>query len=54
MSYVVFDGTSHYIVDKYELDDLLKCDDLVEIVFKSQNFELCCDKVDELNDELGY
>lgn len=44
---IFFDGTSYFI------DDVnTKVDSDTEIVFRSTNFDLCCDKCDDLNNEL--
>ena len=50
--YVLFDGTSYYVTDKQDMLNLTKKDKDIEVVFKSMNFDLACDKADELNEEI--
>ena len=50
--YVLFDGTSHYVTDEQDMLNLTKKDKDIEIVFKSMNFDIACDKADELNELL--
>lgn len=50
--YVIFDGTTNYVTDKQDaLSKVAKCIN-TKVVFKSNNFDLCCDKADELNEDL--
>ena len=50
--YVLFDGTSYYVTDEQDMLNLTKKDKDIEVVFKSMNFDLACDKADELNEEI--
>ena len=50
--YVIFDGTSYFVCDEYDMREIISKDKHAEVVFKSMNFEIACDKADELNDEL--
>ena len=50
--YVLFDGTSHYVTDEQDMLNLTKKDKDIEVVFKSMNFDIACDKADELNELL--
>ena len=50
--YVLFDGSTHYVTDEQDMLSLTKKDKDVEVVFKSMNFDIACDKADELNDLL--
>ena len=50
--YVLFDGSTHYVTDEQDMFSLTKKDKDVEVVFKSMNFDIACDKADELNDLL--
>ena len=48
--YVLFDGTSHYVTDEQDMLNLTKKDKDIDVVFKSMNFDIACDKADELNE----
>ena len=48
--YVLFDGSTHYVTDEQDMLSLTKKDKDVEVVFKSMNFDIACDKADELNE----
>ena len=48
--YVLFDGTSYYVTDEQDMLYLTKKDKYIEVVFKSMNFDIACDKADELNE----
>ena len=50
--YVIFDGTSYYVTDEQDMLNLTKKDKDIEVVFKSMNFDIACDKADELNELL--
>ena len=50
--YVLFDCSTHYVTDEQDMLSLTKKDKDVEVVFKSMNFDIACDKADELNDLL--
>lgn len=50
--YVLFDGTSHYVTDEQDMLNITKKDKDIEVVFKSMNFDIACDKADELNELL--
>ena len=48
--YVLFDGSSHYVADEQDKENV---DDDVDIVFETSDFEEACDKVDQFNNEIG-
>ena len=50
--YVIFDGTSHYVTDEQDMREITRKDKDAKVVFKSMNFDLACDKADELNEEI--
>lgn len=50
--YVLFDGSTHYVTDEQDMLSLTKKDKDIVVVFKSMNFDVACDKADELNDLL--
>ena len=50
--YVIFDGTSYFVCDEHDMREIIRKDKDTKVVFKSMNFEIACDKADELNDEL--
>jgi hypothetical protein len=50
--YVIFDGTSNYVVDEQDMREITRKDKDAKVVFKSMNFDLACDKADELNEEI--
>lgn len=52
VQYVIFDGTTHYVVDEQDMREITRKDKDTKVVFKSMNFDLACDKAEELNDEL--
>ena len=49
--YVIFDGTSAYVCDEQDMREITRKDKDAKVVFKSMNFEIACDKADELNEE---
>ena len=50
--FVIFDGTSHYVVDEQDMREITRKDKYAKVVFKSMNFDIACDKADELNEEI--
>ena len=50
--YVIFDGSSAYVCDEQDMREITRKDKDAKVVFKSMNFDLACDKADELNEEL--
>ena len=50
--YVLFDGTSAYVCDEQDMREITCKDKDAKVVFKSMNFDLACDKADELNELL--
>ena len=50
--YVIFDGTSYFVYDEHDMRETIRKDKDTKVVFKSMNFEIACDKADELNEEL--
>ena len=50
--YVIFDGTSYFVCDEHDMREIIRKDEHAKVVFKSMNFEIACDKADELNEEL--
>ncbi len=50
--FVIFDGTSHYVVDEQDMREITRKDNDAKVVFKSMNFDIACDKADELNEEI--
>ena len=50
--YVIFDGTSYFVCDEHDMRETIRKDKDTKVVFKSMNFEIACDKADELNEEL--
>lgn len=49
--FVIFDGTSYYVVDKQDMLAITKDKD-AKVVFRSMNLDLASDKADELNSDL--
>lgn len=49
--FVIFDGTSHYVVDEQDMLTVTGTGD-AEVVFRSMNLDLASDKADELNSSL--
>ena len=52
LSFVIFDGTSHYVVDRQEMSDLTKSDENTTVVFANYCLDICQDKADELNESI--
>ena len=52
LSFVIFDGTSHYVVDRQEMTDLTKSDENTTVVYKNYCLDICQDKADELNESI--
>lgn len=52
LSFVVFDGTSNYVVDRQEMTDLTKSDENTTVVFSNYCLDICQDKADELNESI--
>lgn len=50
--YVIFDGSSAYVFDEQDMREITRKDKDAKVVFKSMNFDLACDKADELNEEI--
>ena len=49
--YVIFDGSSAYVYEQ-DMRKITRKDKDAKVVFKSMNFDLACDKADELNEEI--
>ena len=52
LSFVIFDGSTHYVVDRQEMELLISEDQSCEVVYKSFDLDKCQDKADELNELL--
>lgn len=52
LSFVIFDGTSHYVVDRQDMLQITSSDKDTEVVFKAFCVDKCQDKADELNELL--
>ena len=50
--YVVFDGSSAYVVDQQDMLSITAKDKYTKVVFKSMNFEIACDFADSYNESL--
>lgn len=50
--FVIFDGTSHYVVDEQDMREITRKDKDAKVVFMSMNLDIACDKADELNKEI--
>jgi hypothetical protein len=50
--FVIFDGTSHYVVDEQDMLRITKNDIHAKVVFRSMNLDLASDRADELNDDM--
>jgi hypothetical protein len=50
--FVIFDGTSHYVVDEQDMLRITKDDIHAKVVFRSMNLDLASDRADELNDDM--
>ena len=50
--YVIYDGTTHYVVDYQDMLNITRKDKDAKVVFKSMNIDIAFDKADELNEEL--
>jgi hypothetical protein len=50
--YVIFDGTSNYVVDEQDMLNITRKDKDAKVVFKSMNIDVAFDKADELNEDL--
>ena len=52
LHYVIFDGSSAYVVDKQDMLSITKSDKDAKVVFKSMNIDIAFAKADELNEEI--
>lgn len=52
LHYVIFDGTSAYVVDEQDMAIITKSDKDAKVVFKSMNIDIAFNKADELNEEI--
>ena len=52
LQYVIFDGSSAYVVDEQDMLSITKSDKDAKVVFKSMNLDIAFAKADELNEEI--
>jgi len=52
LHYVIFDGSSAYVVDEQDMLNITKSDKDTEVVFKSMNLDKASDFADDYNDSL--
>jgi len=52
LQYVIFDGSSAYVVDEQDMLNITSKDRDVEVVFKSMNLDKASDFADDYNDSL--
>ena len=52
LHYVIFDGSSAYVVDEQDMLSITKSDKDAKVVFKSMNIDIAFAKADELNEEM--
>lgn len=52
LNYVLFDGSSHYVVDENTKNDLTAEDSNIEVLFKAYSIDACQDVADDLNERL--
>ena len=52
LQYVIFDGSSAYVVDEQDMLSITAKDKDTEVVFKSMNLDIAFAKADELNEEI--
>lgn len=52
MNFVIFDGSSHYVVDYQDMEKLTSSDQSNKVVFKHLDLDRCQDFADELNEEI--
>ena len=52
LHYVIFDGSSAYVVDEQDMLSITKSDKDAKVVFKSMNIDIAFAKADELNEEI--
>lgn len=50
--FVIFDGTSHYVVDEQDMLRITLADAHAKVVFRSMNLDLASDKADKLNSDM--
>ena len=51
LQYVIFDGSSAYVVDEQDMLSITKSDKDAKVVFKSMNIDIAFAKADELNED---
>ena len=52
VQYVIFDGSSAYVVNEQDMLNITKSDRDAKVVFKSMNIDIAFAKADKLNEEL--
>lgn len=52
LQYVIFDGSSAYVVDEQDMLSITKSDKDAKVVFKSMDIDIAFAKADELNEEI--
>lgn len=52
LSFVIFDGSSYYVVDREDAKQILLEDKNSEVVFKDYDLDKCQDEADKLNEVL--
>ena len=52
VQYVIFDGSSAYVVDEQDMLSITKSDRDAKVVFKSMNIDIAFAKADKLNEEI--